>query len=400
MYTHQRQTTCPSKTRNSFAGQRRYLSDLSQQLPSSKDAWTDFLSNNANKHDLTNLIADFILSRKFVPRCPVYVTKNDTCSLKEINGNVSDILDLHSTHREADPRIAFHAVFASSAAPQESVCVASDDTDVFIILLSIVKHLNGRLYFRQGYKTVGKGIEYHDVSALEAYLGDECCRNLLAFHALTGSDFTYPFFGRGKNQSFSMMMNLRKSKTRVVSVGKLDTLGTNEPNVGEIIDFILHTIYNRPKSEKCARDSRAKMIFTSTGKNKKGRKYRPTTSIPPDESSLRMKILRCNWVTYNWKNSLNPNFCSLDATKSGWTVKTHNNVEYLATVWYEGNTLPTDEEYSQHIIEKQRCEELTDMDIEEESISEEEDIDSDVEYESDYAQSEVYSSEEEDDDNI
>ena len=54
--------TCPSKTRNSFAGQRRYLPDLSQQLPSSKNDWTDFLSNNANKHDLTNLIADFILN--------------------------------------------------------------------------------------------------------------------------------------------------------------------------------------------------------------------------------------------------------------------------------------------------------------------------------------------------
>ena len=66
--------TRPSKTRNSFAGQRRYLSDLSQQLPPSKNAWVDFLSNNANKLDLTNLITDFILSTKFVARCPVYVT--------------------------------------------------------------------------------------------------------------------------------------------------------------------------------------------------------------------------------------------------------------------------------------------------------------------------------------
>lgn len=66
--------TRPSKTRNSFAGQRRYLSDLSQQLPPLKNAWVDFLSNNANKHDLTNLITDFILSTKFVARCPVYVT--------------------------------------------------------------------------------------------------------------------------------------------------------------------------------------------------------------------------------------------------------------------------------------------------------------------------------------
>ena len=50
-----------------------------------------------------------------------------------MDGNVTDIEDLYSVHKESDPRIALHVVFASSATLRETVCVVSDDTDVFII---------------------------------------------------------------------------------------------------------------------------------------------------------------------------------------------------------------------------------------------------------------------------
>ena len=70
---------------------------------------------------------------------------------------------------------------------EEQTCgkrVVSDDTDVFIILLSVVAtSVKGNLYFRQGCNNVGKGIEFHDMYALANYLGDHCYTNLLAFHA-------------------------------------------------------------------------------------------------------------------------------------------------------------------------------------------------------------------------
>ena len=89
------------------------------------------------------------------------------------------------------------------------MAVVSDDTDVFVILLSIATEMHGELYFSQGKVTVGKGIEYHNVSSLASHLGAACCGILAGFHALTGCDFTYPFFRRTKYTAFSMMMNVK-----------------------------------------------------------------------------------------------------------------------------------------------------------------------------------------------
>ena len=124
--------------------------------------------------------------------------------------------------------------------------------------------MKGNLYFRQGCNNVGKGIEYHDVSALANHLGSDCSTNLLAFHALTGCDVTYPFFRRSKTQAFTMMMNLKNTKNRQISIHLLDTLGTVTfiPNIDEIMDFILHTVYNRPIREKSPHDNRVNMLFT------------------------------------------------------------------------------------------------------------------------------------------
>ena len=48
----------PSKDRYDCISQCRYISSLTQQVPPSKNARLNFLSNSANKHDLTNLLID------------------------------------------------------------------------------------------------------------------------------------------------------------------------------------------------------------------------------------------------------------------------------------------------------------------------------------------------------
>ena len=101
--------------------------------------------------------------------------------------------------------------------------VVADDTDVFIILLSVSLHMKGTQLFRQG---TSYCIQYHNVSSLAEHLGDECCRSLPAFHAITGSDFTYPFYGRSKNRAFNMMVNINKSKNLSTTYPLLDSLGS------------------------------------------------------------------------------------------------------------------------------------------------------------------------------
>ena len=142
-----------------------------------------------------------------------------------------------------------------------------------------------------------------------------------------------------------MMMNLKNAKKRSVTVNQLDSLGTRNPDLEVIIDFILHTIYNRPLKEKSARDSRVALLYAGKGKN---RKYQSTKILPPDRSSLVMKIRRANLVAYYWKNCLSEFLEPFDARGEGWEVKDGE----LIPTWFEGSNLPSDEQYDEHIKNK------------------------------------------------
>ena len=152
----------PSKGRHESVGEQRYISNLSQQLPPTKKAWEEYVSNDQNKHELTNLVIDCILNGVCAFSRSAYVTKGNKCIFKGTEVEVLGIQDIQSEHKEADTRLAFHAMYASSLSPDKSICVVSDDTDV-IILLSIVNNMKGTWYFRQG---IGNNIQYHNVSSL------------------------------------------------------------------------------------------------------------------------------------------------------------------------------------------------------------------------------------------
>ena len=67
-----------------------------------------------------------------------------------------------------------------------------------------------------------------------------------AFHALTGCDYTTPFFGRSK---YSIFKNIQKHS----NAGRLLlSLNTERVEVPDVIDFIIHIVYNRQKSAKAA----------------------------------------------------------------------------------------------------------------------------------------------------
>ena len=138
---------------------------------------------------------------------------------------------------------------------------------------------------------------------------------------------------------------MKKAKKRKVSTQFLHTIGSENVNFGDIIDFILHTVYNRPAKEKTPKDSRLALLHVGKGKTKK---YRSTKLIPPDESSLRMKIKRCNLVAYPWVNCLNTTLQPLVPVENGWKIKD----DELVPVWFEGSVLPSDEEYDAHVKHK------------------------------------------------
>ena len=98
-----------------------------------------------------------------------------------------------------------HAVYASQL-QKKSICVVVDDTDIFILLLFVAQHFENSVFFRQGKSSDTDGITYHNINSVSDYIGSEICEILPCFHALTGSDYSNPFFGRPKVQPFKRMV--------------------------------------------------------------------------------------------------------------------------------------------------------------------------------------------------
>ena len=67
---------------------------------------------------------------------------------------------------------------------------------------------------------------------------------------------------------------------------------SGQPNIEEVINFILRIVYNRSYKEKYLGKSRYNMLETKRKTNKKKqKKYDTSKDLPSDQTSLKMKIL-------------------------------------------------------------------------------------------------------------
>ena len=79
---------------------------------------------------------------------------------------------------------------------------------------------------------------------------------------------------------------------------------------------MLHLIYCRPKGEKLFGDIRRYgMLYVGKGEKKKSA---PAKSLPPDQKSLAMKILRAHLVSHSYVKCLDCNYQSLHPLSDGW----------------------------------------------------------------------------------
>ena len=233
-----------SKQRETKSRERR-IAALSLQLPKISE-WTDFLTNSKNKCRLMLLLADFYLTESKNMRNNVYVSKRNQCyqSTVKVPSNAVEVPDIRSNHREADPRIALHTVFASSTNESSAVCAVAEDTDVYILLLYMSQYCSEKVHFQQSTGSSNGGITYHDVKSLANHLGEAVCKIMPAFHALTGCDYTIPFLGRSK---YSIFKNMQKDSN---AERLLLSLNTERVEVPDVIDFIIHIAYNRQNLRK------------------------------------------------------------------------------------------------------------------------------------------------------
>ena len=85
-------------------------------------------------------------------------------------------------------------------------------------------------------------------------IGGKICALLPAFHSRTGSDFTKPFFGRSKINSFKKLL------LKPESIDLKSFMNTDHVDIEKVTYFVLHVIYNRPKREKSSGDDRCHQI--------------------------------------------------------------------------------------------------------------------------------------------
>ena len=129
------------------------------------------------------------------------------------------------------------------------------------------------MYF-QGTGSSNYGITYHDVKLLANHLGEAVGKIMPAFHALTGCDYTAPFFGQSKYNVFKNMQKHSNVEKLLLS------LNTERVEVPDVTDFIIHIVYNSPKSEKTASQRR---YATAIKTSKMGKKINDNRQIPPEE---------------------------------------------------------------------------------------------------------------------
>ena len=321
-------------------------SSLNQVLPNANE-WSDFLPNRKNKLQRCNLLTDYFTSGEIATEKVVFVTKEKICYIKRADQIRQVFSLLYSEHKEEDHRIANHAKYVSDNDNNEnsSITIVTDDTDIYILLIRISCYCRSILYFRQGTSSSKAGVTYHNVSAAASEFGESICKILPSFHALTGSDFSKTFYRRSKIQSFKKML------TQPSAINLLFFLATVRVDVAQIIDFVLHMVYNRPEREKAPGESRYTMLFVKKGKKKV---LVQTKQLPPYERSLLMKILRANYISYCWENCLNQHFEIPNPLVYGWKICDGK----LEPSWFEGPALPSFEQITQ---EQNNLDSLSDL---------------------------------------
>ena len=93
-----------------------------------------------------------------------------------------------------------HAKHASEESG--SIIIASEDTDVLIICLSVARNFPCHLYIKKGSQNRERIV---DVQKIAAAVGHNVCSALPGMHSFTGCDTVSAFGGKGKVSALKLM---------------------------------------------------------------------------------------------------------------------------------------------------------------------------------------------------
>jgi len=148
--------------------------------------------------------------------------------------------EMFCTHEEADSRMFFH--LKCIEAPK-NVILRTADTDCLIIALGIKHHYSPSLkvWLEVGVQHTQRFI---DVNGLHDLLGEQLCKSLLAYHTLTGSDYTASFSRKGKVRPLKLLEKNHDAQKALAKIAFSDEI--NQETLATIEKFVCQ-IYGKKR---------------------------------------------------------------------------------------------------------------------------------------------------------
>ena len=217
------------------------------------------------------------------------------------------------------------------------VVVRATDTDIFIILLHHVPHMNVKVWMDTG-RDSDNTRKYINISHMSEDLGNVKCHALPGFHAFTGCDYTASFFWKGKVRPYKQMLKHPFALEAFGFLGESVTVPMEVSNAIQRFVCIMYGQQNLLFVDK-AREMMFDNKYAPTNRDQPFDKIKKVeaSSLPPCFSTLLEKIRRSNYVAYMWKRANLSDPRLPDPEESGWVKK---DSKYQLN-WYTGNQLPS-----------------------------------------------------------
>ncbi|KAK3746969.1 hypothetical protein QZH41_002521 [Actinostola sp. cb2023] len=149
--------------------------------------WRKFLLKPKNKKAFTTFVAKEWQQEKYRKKLTnkvLFVACEEECH-QISSESANAVQDLKSTQEEADTRIILHIAHAARSG-YDTLIVASEDTDVFILCLTFKDMIPSSIFFKCGMQT---RVRYVSISSVAQAIGQDICHSLLGVHAYTGMEW-------------------------------------------------------------------------------------------------------------------------------------------------------------------------------------------------------------------
>ena len=256
-----------------------------------------------NKTELFTLIADTLVE--------TFKESSETVVATRLQNVVSNHeipkINLEPCKKEeADDRMFLHAKDLSSLGFRK-ILIVTVDTDVIVIGLYAFWDLDVQeLWVEFG---VGKTKTWLPIHYYANLLGEEVCRAVLFWYALTGCDTVSHFQGRGKKTAWKTWGRYREATETFAKLSTLNILSDADLHVVE--QFVV-LLYDSTCPYSSVNECR-RYLFAQLG--------RMIDNCPPTQNALYQHIRRAMLQSYIWSRCLILKEPTIDIGKWGWTTE-------------------------------------------------------------------------------